>query len=97
MAVQHAQVRQDNVFPILRDGTGMLQCVAVKSALPEASVRNPSRTSPRNPPSLSRGNIRAEQRAPGGYEMDVEELEVGPEGAGIDPYPSRRRITASIS
>jgi asparaginyl-tRNA synthetase len=24
------------VFPIVRDGAGMIQCVAVKSALPEA-------------------------------------------------------------
>ena len=24
------------VFPLLRDGTGLMQCVAVKSALPEA-------------------------------------------------------------
>ena len=27
------------VFPILRDGTGLIQCVAVKSALPELGMR----------------------------------------------------------
>jgi aspartyl/asparaginyl-tRNA synthetase len=30
-------------FPIVRDGTGTMQCVAVKSALPEEAVRRPSR------------------------------------------------------
>ena len=30
------------VFPILRDGTGLMQCVAVKSALPEESSKNSS-------------------------------------------------------
>jgi asparaginyl-tRNA synthetase len=27
------------VFPLLRDGTGIMQCVAVKSALPGSAVR----------------------------------------------------------
>jgi hypothetical protein len=34
LALQPAQIRQDRL-PILRDGTGLMQCVAVKSALPE--------------------------------------------------------------
>ena len=62
-------------FPIVRDGSGLMQCVAVKSALPEAlfeSIRNLTQES-----SITvTGKIRAEQRAPGGYEMDVETLEV---------------------
>ncbi len=59
------------VFPLLRDGTGIMQCVAVKANLDEAlfeSLKNLTQESSL----MLRGKIRAEQRAPGGYEMDVE-------------------------
>ena len=73
-------------FPIVRDGSGLMQCVAVKSALPEAlfeSIRNLTQES-----SITvTGKIRAEQRAPGGYEMDVENLEVLQRVSESDPYP----------
>src|SRR6516165_11056022 len=62
-------------FPILRDGTGVMQCVAVKSALPEElfeTIKNLTQESS----IVVTGKIRAEQRAPGGYEMDVENVEV---------------------
>jgi len=54
------------VFPIVRDGTGMMQCVAVKSALPEAlfeTIKNLTQESS----IMVTGKIRAEQRAIGGY------------------------------
>lgn len=35
------------VFPILRDGSGMMQCVGVKAELPEETSK-PSSTLPRN-------------------------------------------------
>jgi asparaginyl-tRNA synthetase len=73
-------------FPILRDGTGIMQCVAVKSALPEPlfeAVRNLTQESS----IVVTGKVRAEQRAPGGYEMDVENLEVLQRVAESDPYP----------
>jgi asparaginyl-tRNA synthetase len=73
-------------FPLLRDGTGIMQCVAVKSQLPEElfeAIKNLTQES-----SIAvTGKIRAEQRAPGGYEMDVEgvtEFQRVPES---DPYP----------
>ena len=56
-------------FPILRDGYGLMQCVAVKAALPEElfeTVRNLTQESS----IIVTGKIRAEQRAPGGFEMD---------------------------
>ncbi len=74
------------VFPLLRDGTGILQCVGVKSALPEdvfETLKNLTQESSL----IVTGKLRAEQRAPGGYEMDIEGVEVlqrVPEG---DPYP----------
>jgi asparaginyl-tRNA synthetase len=73
-------------FPILRDGFGWLQCVAVKNALPEAlfeTIKNLTQESS----IVVIGKIRAEQRAPGGFEMDVENLEVLERVPESDPYP----------
>jgi asparaginyl-tRNA synthetase len=74
------------VFPILRDGTGLMQCVAVKSALPEEvfeSLKHLTQESSL----IVRGKIRAEPRAPGGYEMDVESAEILQKVSEADPYP----------
>jgi len=73
-------------FPQLRDGTGIMQCVAVKSALPEEvfeSIKNLTQES-----SIAvTGKVRAEPRAPGGFEMDVESIEVFDRVPESDPYP----------
>jgi asparaginyl-tRNA synthetase len=62
-------------FPILRDGTGFLQCVAVKAELPEdlfEAIRGLTQES-----SLTIvGKVRAESRAPGGFELDVQDVTV---------------------
>ncbi|MGA2436107.1 MAG: asparagine--tRNA ligase [Bryobacteraceae bacterium] len=74
------------VFPLLRDGTGVLQCVAVKSALPETlfeTIRDLTQESS----IVVTGKIRAEPRASGGFEMDVENLEVVQRVPESDPYP----------
>ncbi len=74
------------VFPILRDGTGLMQCVGVKSALPEEvfeTVRNLTQESSL----IATGKIRAEQRAHGGFEMDLEAVEVLQRVPESDPYP----------
>jgi asparaginyl-tRNA synthetase len=74
------------VFPQLRDGTGIMQCVAVKAALPEPvfeEIKNLTQESS----VVFTGKIRAEQRAPGGYEMDVESVEVIQRVTEADPYP----------
>jgi asparaginyl-tRNA synthetase len=63
------------VFPLLRDGSGIMQCVAVKNTLPEAlfeTIKNLTQESS----IVVTGKVRAEQRAPGGFELDVEDLEV---------------------
>ena len=74
------------VFPQLRDGTGIMQCVAVKSALPEEvfeSIKNLTQES-----SIAvTGKVRAEPRARGGFEMDVEAIEVFDRVPESDPYP----------
>src|SRR6202020_2880443 len=74
------------VFPLLRDGTGTMQAVAVKANLDEAtfeSLKNLTQESSL----ILRGKVRPEQRAPGGYEMDVEGAEVVQRIPESDPYP----------
>ncbi|MCC7173842.1 MAG: asparagine--tRNA ligase [Bryobacterales bacterium] len=73
-------------FPILRDGTGILQCVAVKSQLPESlfeSVKGLTQESS----IIVTGRIRQEPRAPGGYELDLENLEIFQRVPEAEPYP----------
>jgi asparaginyl-tRNA synthetase len=74
------------VFPLLRDGTGLMQCVAVKSALPEA-VFDTIKDLTQESSVVFTGKIRADQRAPGGYEMDVESVDVLQHIPESDPYP----------
>jgi asparaginyl-tRNA synthetase len=74
------------VFPLLRDGTGTMQAVAVKANLDEAtfeSLKNLTQESSL----ILRGQVRPEQRAPGGYEMDVEGAEIVQRIPESDPYP----------
>ncbi len=74
------------VFPLLRDGTGTMQCVAVKANLDEAvfeELKNLTQESSL----IVRGKIRAEPRAPSGYEMDVEGAEIVQRIPEADPYP----------
>ena len=73
-------------FPLLRDGTGIMQCVAVKASLPEATfetIKNLTQESS----IVIRGKVRAEARAAGGYEMDVEEIDVIQRVPEATPYP----------
>jgi asparaginyl-tRNA synthetase len=74
------------VFPLLRDGTGMIQCVAVKSALPEALFESLKDLTQESSITVT-GKIRAEQRAPGGFELDVENVEITQKVPVEDPYP----------
>jgi len=74
------------VFPIVRDGTGLMQCVAVKSQLPEdvfETLKNLTQESSL----IVRGKVRAEARAAGGFEMDVEGVEIVQRVPESDPYP----------
>ena len=73
-------------FPILRDGTGLMQAVAVKSNLPEP-VFETIKDLTQESSIVLRGRIRAESRAPGGYEMDLEEIDVLQRVPESDPYP----------
>ena len=74
------------VFPLLRDGTGTMQCVGVKASLPE-DVFETLKSLTQESSLVITGKIRAEQRAPGGFEMDIESVEVLDRVPESDPYP----------
>ena len=74
------------LFPLLRDGTGIMQCVALKSALSEEvfeTIKNLTQESS----IVVTGKVRPEPRAPGGFEMDLEAIEVLDRVPETDPYP----------
>ena len=63
------------LFPQLRDGTGIVQCVVLKSSIaPETweALKGLGQESA----VIVRGKVRADSRAPGGYEMDVNDVQV---------------------
>jgi asparaginyl-tRNA synthetase len=74
------------LFPQLRDGTGIMQCVAVKSALPEETFESIKNLTQESSIAVT-GKVRAEPRAPGGYEMDLKAIEVFDRVPESDPYP----------
>jgi len=74
------------LFPIFRDGTGIIQGVVAKNAVsPEIfeSVRGLTQESS----VMVEGKVRADQRAPGGYELDVSDVQVIERVPESDPYP----------
>jgi asparaginyl-tRNA synthetase len=74
------------IFPLLRDGTGIMQCVAVKTNLPEETFQT-LRDLTQESSLIVTGTVRAEPRAPGGYELDVQDAEVVQRVPEEDPYP----------
>jgi len=74
------------VFPLLRDGTGTIQAVAVKANLDDPTFESLKGLTQESSLIL-RGKVRPEQRAPGGYEMDVEGAEIVQRIPESDPYP----------
>ncbi|UWZ85970.1 asparagine--tRNA ligase [Occallatibacter riparius] len=74
------------IFPIFRDGTGTVQGVAhVKSVSPEVfdTLKNLTQESS----VIVTGKVRADKRAPGGYELDIENVQVIQRVPESDPYP----------
>ena len=74
------------LFPIFRDGTGTIQGVLhVKSVAPEVfeTVKKLTQESS----VIVRGKVREDARAKGGYELDVEHVEVISRVPEDDPYP----------
>src|SRR5450755_2253304 len=78
------------IFPQFRDGSGVIQGVVAKNAVtPELfeSIKGLTQESS----VIVTGRVRADARAPGGYELDVENIEVLQRVADDDPFPISRK------
>src|SRR5258705_12514892 len=73
------------VFPIFRDGTGIIQGVCSLKENPEAFEALKGLTQESSV--IVTGKIRAEQRAPGGYEIGVNRVEVVQRVPESTPFP----------
>src|SRR5713226_828105 len=73
------------VFPIFRDGTGIIQGVCALKENPEAFTALKGLTQESSV--IVTGKIRAEQRAPGGYEMGVSKIHVVQRVPESTPFP----------
>jgi len=74
------------VFPILRDGSGLMQCVAVKSNVAEQVFETLKNLTQESSLTVT-GTVRAEPRASGGYELDVADARVIQRVSEEHPYP----------
>src|SRR6201996_6141457 len=73
------------MFPIFRDGTGVIQGVCALKENPEAFQALKGLTQESSV--IVTGTIRAEQRAPGGFEIGVSKIEVLQKVDESTPYP----------
>jgi asparaginyl-tRNA synthetase len=70
-------------FPIVRDGSGFVQCVVSKKEVAEESWSDADRSTQESTVAVT-GNVVSEARAPGGVEMHVSEFKLS---ALAEPYP----------
>jgi len=73
------------LFPIFRDGTGIIQGVCALKESPEAFAALKGLTQESSV--VVTGKIRAEQRAPGGYEIGVSKVDVLQKVPESTPFP----------
>jgi asparaginyl-tRNA synthetase len=74
------------LFPIFRDGSGVIQGVVAKNAVaPE--LFETIKTLTQESSVVVSGKVRADKRAPGGYELDVSDLRVVQRVPDDEPYP----------
>jgi asparaginyl-tRNA synthetase len=71
------------IFPQLRDGTGLVQCVVFKKNVPE-ELFDKLKSLGQESALAIRGTVRADERAPGGYEIDVTGAEIV---QAVEGYP----------
>lgn len=63
------------IFPLIRDGSGIIQGVVFKKNVPER-VWSDFEKLTQESSLIVRGSVRADERAPGGYELDVSDVEI---------------------
>jgi asparaginyl-tRNA synthetase len=74
------------LFPQFRDGSGVIQGVVPKNAV-SPEVFDAIKTLTQESSVIVEGKVRADKRAPGGYELDVTNVSVVQRVPESDPYP----------
>jgi asparaginyl-tRNA synthetase len=74
------------LFPIFRDGTGTIQGIVPKAAVPEAVFNTLKELTLESSLTVT-GKVRADSRAPSGYELDVEDITVIQRVPDETPFP----------
>ncbi len=74
------------LFPQFRDGSGIIQGVVPKNAVPP-EVFDSVKTLTQESSVIVEGKVRTDKRAPGGYELDVSNVQVLQRVPESDPYP----------
>ncbi|MEJ7615917.1 MAG: asparagine--tRNA ligase [Pyrinomonadaceae bacterium] len=74
------------LFPQLRDGTGVVQCVVLKKIVP-AELWNELKGLGQESALIVRGTVRSDERAPGGFELDVTDAQVVQRAEGYPITP----------
>jgi asparaginyl-tRNA synthetase len=74
------------LFPIFRDGTGTIQGIVPKAAVPE-HVFDTLKTLTLESSLTVTGRVRADARAPSGFELDVEDLTITQRVPDETPFP----------
>jgi asparaginyl-tRNA synthetase len=87
-------------FILVRDGTGIVQCVMVKGKIPDETFDAFDKLTQESS-LVVRGTIRSEPRAPGGYELDLSSLSIiqiaqdypiTPKDHGVEFLADRRHL-----
>jgi asparaginyl-tRNA synthetase len=74
------------LFPIFRDGTGTIQGIVPKAAVPEEVFETLKNLTLESSLTVT-GKVRADSRAPSGYELDVEDVKVLQRVPEETPFP----------
>jgi len=74
------------LFPLIRDGTGIMQGVVAKGAV-EPEVFDRVRGLTQESSLCATGKVRADKRAPGGHELDISNVEIFQRVPNDAPYP----------
>jgi asparaginyl-tRNA synthetase len=74
------------LFPIFRDGSGLVQGVVPKNAVPP-EVFDAIKGLTQESSVIVEGKVRADKRAQGGFELDVTNIKVIQKVSESDPYP----------
>src|SRR5580765_7595475 len=74
------------LFPIFRDGSGVIQGVVPKAAVAPEVFENIKHLTQESAVIVT-GKVRADKRAPGGYELDVSNVQVVQRVPEDDPFP----------